>query len=165
MFYIAPLEDGITLYSEEVPSLFFATRLLLLNFIGVGALRYSVGPALRPELGVRYVIRDHNDNLLSAADFEHLWKRPVTRSAIRSRFYFWNGAGPVPRAGRGRGGRLFRRIPTTQERRANVVMEDCEPTPRRSRSGANLASSWDDRIRSDYGLRNWKHFRKNQWKS
>jgi hypothetical protein len=62
---------------------------------------------------------------------------------------------------------VFRRgLRTTQERRLNAFYdaEAGEPRPRSARSGRNLPDYRDDLRRSDYGDRNWKRYRKHQWK-
>lgn len=109
-----------------------------------------------------YVLRDDAGRALDMGDFWHL------RERRRRRYGFalatWNGEGPVPGIGRPRGGRYFRRLGTTPERRAAQLMDECEVAPRAARNSRNLPNAWDDyhvRSRED---RSWKRFRKTRWK-
>lgn len=58
--------------------------------------------------------------------------------------------------------RAYRHPSTCPERRQNVLHlpDEGEPAPRPRRR--NLPSTWDDRMRSDYGDRSWKRHRKYQ---
>lgn len=60
----------------------------------------------------------------------------------------------------------FRHPKTIQERIASVsiLIEEDEPTWRSSRNFRNLPSSYDDIPHLDANNRNWKRFRKTQWK-
>lgn len=161
MYVIPPFEAGVTLYRLDGTSQFYANRRLLFNDLGIRALRYALGPRIDQWHNWRYVVLDENDAPLSTKDFEHFWK---TKKQQLYGINSWNGVGPVPHCGRRRGGNAYRRIHTTPERRANVVMEEGEPAPRGRRSGTNLPNSYDDFCRSDYGVKTWKHYRKQQWK-
>lgn len=68
-------------------------------------------------------------------------------------------------------GRCFRKVKTTQERREwdklqyEVSECDCKINYRMKRSPANLANPWDDIPFSYWNLKNWKRFRKTQYKA
>lgn len=103
-----------------------------------------------------YVVT-HNNNILHPGEIVAAWKK---RRAKRN-------SQPQYNPGRKRHHcRYFRRPHTTQERRLSVawISEEGEPAPRGSRSFCNLPNSWDDYTRSDYYNRNWKKFRKTQYK-
>lgn len=59
----------------------------------------------------------------------------------------------------------YKKPKTTAERRLNQHIDDDEPAARKARSGRNLPNAWDDEVKSRVGNRNWKRFRKTQWKS
>lgn len=63
--------------------------------------------------------------------------------------------------------RYYRRPGTIQERRENQqdgILEEDEPRSRAARNNKNLPSNWDDLMRSNQDVRNWKNFRITQWK-
>lgn len=78
----------------------------------------------------------------------------------------WNGTGPVPGTGGWGNGHYFRHPVTLQALKAacGVCKEDGEPSMRGNRTKSHVPSSWDDIHRSDRGIRNWKKYRKQQWK-
>lgn len=61
-----------------------------------------------------------------------------------------------------RGG-YFKHPKTLQEMKYSMIMDECEPKPRAKRNHKNLPNSYDDIPHSDY-TRNWKKYRKTQWK-
>jgi hypothetical protein len=65
---------------------------------------------------------------------------------------------------RGGSGGWLRHPATVAERRAWYEALDQEVKPRGRRSPASLPTNWDDIQRGDYGIRNWKKFRKTQWR-
>lgn len=81
-----------------------------------------------------------------------------------SRYRFWNGEGPVPGTGVFHGCSIFRSPKTTAERRLNQTVDSQEPVARPGRIGLNLPSSWDDLRRHGSVNRNWKRFRKTQYR-
>lgn len=114
----------------------------------------------------RYVMRDDTGAKLTQGDFQKL---VVTRRRNRWARYSrpldtWNGEGPVPCIGRTRGGHCCRRLKTTNERRQAVPVDD-EPAPRVKRNARNIPSSWDDIAVGAWRVRNWKHYRHQQWKA
>jgi len=77
----------------------------------------------------------------------------------------WNGIGPVPGTGRYRGGHFYRRIRHANARRqAFWIAEEGEVAPKPARSFKNLPDNWDDYHVSARKNRNWKRFRKTQYK-
>lgn len=110
-----------------------------------------------------YILRDDQGNKLTSFDFEPALSR--RRRGYRHPLDNYPGYGPVPRTGRFRGGHLFRRPRTANEIRQSQVMEPgLEPAPRASRDLRYLIDPWDDYPRSGRRDRNWKRFRKAQWK-
>jgi hypothetical protein len=80
-----------------------------------------------------------------------------------------NGAVPVPRTGKRRGGGYFRHPATHAiHREALNSGIDGAPAPRAKRNLNGILngipSAWDDLSRSDYGGRSWKGYRTTQWK-
>lgn len=63
-------------------------------------------------------------------------------------------------------GHCHKRLRTTQEHRmaANVLVEEGEPKWRGKRTNHNLPTAWDDLPLTDWNNRNWKRYRKQQWK-
>jgi hypothetical protein len=77
------------------------------------------------------------------------------------RYYnYFNGGKRHPR------GHYHRHPHTLQEIKASahVLMEECEPIWRASRNHHNLPDSYDDINHYDDYNRNWKRYRKQQWK-
>lgn len=77
---------------------------------------------------------------------------------------------PIPgtrcRRGAGYGKTVLRRPRTTQERRNYFLDEEMEDVKLRARrSGRNLPNAWDDYCRSDIFVKNWKKFRRTQYKT
>lgn len=77
---------------------------------------------------------------------------------------------PVPfircRRGSGYRSNYYKHPRTIQERRAyfHDEISEYDVRVRRSRSARNLPDPWDDRIRSDAGVKNWKNYRRTQYK-
>jgi len=85
---------------------------------------------------------------------ESLWK---------NRHHYWWGAPGTKR--RSHRGSSYKQIHTTPERRAIFACEDQEeytPKVRPTRNLSNLPNTWDDYWR--HNEKNWKSFRKHQWK-
>lgn len=165
MHVIPPYEAGVTLHRLDGTVTFFPTRRRLLKALGWPILRLA-GPRLDESLGWHVVILDDAHRALGVRDFQPLTPYQPSAYHRRQSLVDWNGTGPVPRTGRRRGGSAYRHVRTQAERRANafVYPDEHEPPARAARSCRNLASLWDDQVRSDYGLRNWKHYRPHQWK-
>jgi hypothetical protein len=66
---------------------------------------------------------------------------------------------------RWRGGHYFRRPQTLNERRQAVaITDDGEVPPRARRNQRNLVNANDDLRIGARDIRNWKHYRRTQWK-
>lgn len=78
----------------------------------------------------------------------------------------WNGIGAVPCIRKRKAGwHAFRSVSHFNElKSAQVIKEEGEVLPRASRNVANLPNSWDDYSISSYKVKNWKRYRKTQWK-
>jgi hypothetical protein len=87
-----------------------------------------------------------------AGIFNKFRKKPIYRR-------YWTGSNRHYRC-------CYRGIRTTQERTLSlgVLKEEGEPVWRTSRNMHNLPNRWDDIHHLDVCNRNWKRFRKTQWK-
>jgi hypothetical protein len=78
---------------------------------------------------------------------------------------------PVPftrcRRGSRYGSRYLKQPRTTQERRAyfHDEISEYDIQIRGSRSPRGLPDPWDDYIRADVGIKNWKNYRRTQYKA
>lgn len=109
-----------------------------------------------------FIMRDDAGSPLVIGDLAPVRRRrPYYRQAMMT----WNGGGPVPYTGRRRGGHYFRHVKTTNERRAAQLVDDTDVAPRGRRNANNLANSWDDYYVTSREDRNWKRFRKTQFKA
>ncbi len=188
MHVIAPHEPSVTLFSDNGGVWHYASKAQALRELGIRWIRehvaadfrvfshFEYGPSFfRGEVyscskkaayrTSTFVLRDDAGNKLTAADLQPLL--PPRRGWYLRYLDNYPGYGPVPRSGRRRGGRYFRRPKSTNERRQAQVMEpDIEPAPRPGRNASNLANAWDDYPRrSSREDRNWKRFRKTRWKT
>lgn len=112
----------------------------------------------------RYVMRDDFGEAITGADFVELESAGCT-DWIPSHLRYWNGEGPVPRTGLRRGRSCYRRVRHMNARRgAETFHAEGEVSPRAARDTGRLPNPWDDYKESSYGQRNWKRFRKHQWK-
>lgn len=113
--------------------------------------------------GANYVMRDDLGEALTVGDFAEF--KPVYRPRWYRKLENWNGVGPVPGISRPRGYRWTRRVGTTNERRQAQVLDEFDVPPRARRNARNLPTVWDDIPIAAREDRNWKRFRKTQWKS
>jgi hypothetical protein len=106
-----------------------------------------------------YVMRDDAGAKVTASDFAEL------RAARRLPYWLqrWNGVGPVPYVHRPTQGHYYRRPQTLNERKLAQAL-DGEPAPRAGRATV-VPSDWDDRCVASRRERNWKKFRRTQWKT
>ncbi len=77
---------------------------------------------------------------------------------------------PVPftrcRRGANYGNRYLKKPHTIQEARFNFLDEDSNGVKlRTSRCYRNLPNHYDDRVRADIDIKNWKRFRRTQYKT
>ena len=79
------------------------------------------------------------------------------------RYATWNGNGPVPFTGRRHLGSVYRSLRTLRSR-AQAQCLDVEEPMGRPRAWKNLPTAWDDFARADFGQKNWKRYRRTQWR-
>jgi hypothetical protein len=164
MHVIPPYDSGVFVKNSNVTWQFYESRHKLFGALGWRVLRRA-GRRGCSLLGWQTVIKDANGERLDAKAFIGFASLKEMRQAIGNPHPI--GVGPVPGTGvGGRGSCMRRRLKTTQERRRHSFydVDAGEPKPRARRTGSNLASVYDDMIRSDADARNWKHYRKHQWK-
>lgn len=186
MHVIAPHEPSVTLFSSSGGVWPYKSKAHALRALGIAWIRTHVVADYRVFNGFSYsspffrgevyscakeplyrtgnfILRDSQGAKLTAADFEPML--PRRRSWYLRYLSDYPGYGPVPRTGRTRGGHYFRHPHTANElRQSQVVEPGIEPRPRPSRYLRNLVDPWDDYPRSNRKDRNWKSFRKTQWK-
>lgn len=117
-----------------------------------------------PPMIYTYIIRDSLGNCYNPGIVgEDSWKK--IRERRKYRWGYPNPRQPGSRTGQG-WGHMYRRPKTTQERRWAHAWddEDFAPKVRKARNKKNLVDAWDDRRLSSREDRNWKRFRKTQWK-
>lgn len=101
---------------------------------------------------------------------EYLNELHRLRTSHKRWWYRWNNKifeyrnGPVPFIGRHHShrGSWYRHMKTTQERRWSLAEKEDGVRGRAKRNIHNIPNSWDDWAR--HNEKNWKRFRKNQWK-
>ncbi|GBG14242.1 alkaline phosphatase [Novimethylophilus kurashikiensis] len=187
MHIVKQYESAVTLFAQGSGIWVYPSKAAALKELGFSWIARNVGPAFRvfshvsslwnPELDLyahqpvyrtyEYVMRDDAGKPVTAADFQHLIIRRSKNSIWRFRarqLERWNGQGSVPNIGRHRGGHSYRAVQTTNERRHAFVLEDGDPGPRGSRNFKNLPNRYDDYCIAAREDRNWKRFRKTQWK-
>jgi hypothetical protein len=165
MHIITPYDSGAFLKRSNGTWQFYESRRQLFTALGWNVLRRCGRPGAW-FFGWQTVVKDIDGNRLTARVFEVFATPKELRKAERQSHPI--GTGAVPGTGvRGRGNSMRRCLKTTQERRLHAFFDTDagEPKPRARRTGSNLASAFDDQIRSDAGARNWKHYRKHQWKA
>lgn len=121
-----------------------------------------------------YILRTELGDIVSLKELREALPRHIYRWERRDALIKSAGfrQGPVPRTGkrRWRFASFYRRPKTRQEIKESdsyFLDEDMiyyNIKSRAKRSSHSLPSSWDDVVRSDYGLKNWKNYRKTQWK-
>lgn len=185
MYVVKQYESPITVFCVEGGAWHYKSKKALLDEVGYRWIMNNVGehftefagwasryteagwvcgePTYR---GAKYIIRDDEGNSVTHGEFAALIAKRRKIYWPRVMWEQWNGEGTVPGVGRRRGGHYFRRLKTTNERRWSIpVVEDGEPAPRARRSHKNLPNAWDDYQISSRADRNWKRFRKTQWKA
>jgi hypothetical protein len=101
--------------------------------------------------------------------------RPVTyltlpqlfgvRSTFKASRLSWNGTGPVPHTGRRHRRRHGQGVQFANALRTAVTFISEGEVPLRQKRGKALQVDWCDDYRNvDHNTRNWKDFRKTQWK-
>lgn len=117
-----------------------------------------------------FILRNEFGECLNIFNFvEESFKYQKEREAKNQqrRFEFWNGEGSVPGTGKYTYGNWFRHPKTLAALKAAASVLDAEegevPVRGRRKKGF-IPTAWDDRIKSTYGNKNWKRYRKNQYK-
>lgn len=176
---------GRTTYASKSQALKILGQKFIRNEVGENFIQFShrewpsihwdsngdMGPSIPGEVIFKhsnFIMRDEFGKTLTLADFMdliHMGKEPV-RSLYFYRFGYYCGEGPVPGTGKSRShrGSYFKVFSSVPEMRQNQVIEADEPVARAQRNLHNLSSAWDDDIRKDRRNKNWKRFRKTQYK-
>lgn len=170
MYVIPPTNSAITLFGPNGKGQIFASKFAALKALGWPWIRDALtSREFRMDGKGRlmgycpYTFKSESGEELTFADFYTAW-RPAARP-LKNTWRSWNGEGPVPSTGRLGGGRYFRRPKTIAAKRQSVVLSEYgEPPIRAKRSTSLLPSAWDDYPISAMSDRNWKRFRKHQWK-
>lgn len=182
MHFIPAYTPSVTLFTADGKTRHFSSVRAALEELGIRWIELNVGEhfclfdghdVLWTEAGLertpryRYayaIVRNDLGDVVKASDFRALVPKKRSYWYYR-RFEFWNGEGPVPRTGRHRGGRYFRRLGTVGARRQAQCVDFEEPAPRAARNAANIPNSWDDYAVAAREDRNWKRYRRTQWKA
>lgn len=186
MHVVKHYESPITVFSVEGDSWHYKSKKALLKEVGYRWIMNNVGKHFSEFSGwtpictasgwvcgeptyrhFKYIIRDGEGSCITHGDFAELVAAKRRKVYwLRMKWEKWNGEGPVPGIGRPRGGHHFRRLKTINERRWSIPMvEEGEPAPRARRNHTNLPTTWDDFQISSREDRNWKRYRKTQWKA
>lgn len=187
MHYIPAYETAVTLFSRDGQVWAYPSLKAALKALGERWIAANVGPHFRvfahsaryfdtvreewvgePVYVERaFIMRDDAGGVVTAATFSPLIERRRWHSRWTRMWDFWNGEGPVPgvRCYRG-GGHYYRRPQTMMERRlAGLVLEEeGEVAPRGARKANHLPNAYDDYRIAAREDRNWKRYRRTQWK-
>lgn len=173
---IPPYKPAIDVFGPDGLVASFSSLEAAIDYLGASWLKayasdyYTSATRLifgRPAFSTPFVLRTEDGDAISPALILSIYRARIVFRGRRWRaLNQWNGTGPVPGTGRLRGGHYYRRIRNANERRqAFWVAEDGEVAPRPARSFKNLPDNWDDYRVSAHESRNWKRFRKTQYKS
>lgn len=187
MHYIPAYETAVTLFSRDGQVWAYPSLKAALKALGERWIANNVGPHFRVfDFDARYfdfermvwvakpvyverafIMRDDAGGVVTAATFAPLVERRRWNSRWTRMWDCWNGEGPVPgvRCYRG-GGHYYRRPQTMMERRlAGLVLEEeGEVAPRGARKANHLPNAYDDYRIAAREDRNWKRYRRTQWK-
>lgn len=103
-----------------------------------------------------FVITDNNDLRYSYEYVKGTFRKIRNPSGTGYYRYFYGGV-KHHRS-------YYREVATFNERKHAVVVDEFEPKIRCKRNATNLPNSWDDILHEDVRNRNWKRYRKHQWK-
>ncbi len=188
MHHVPPFESAVTLFSRNGEVEVFRTFKAALKALGHDWIAKHVGPHFRvfrcvlrtfdtqrecwvptPDYdSYDYVMRDDHGEAVTAESFAFLCPQRSWQSRWSARYSWWNGEGPVPGTRCHRGGRHYYRHPRTMNERrqaALVLEEEGEVAPRPQRSSNSLPCAWDDFRVAARDDRNWKRFRRAQWRA
>lgn len=111
-----------------------------------------------------YIMRSDMGDPLTAESFAFLRAKRSIHHANRQ-FRHWNGDGPVPGTGKPTGSHYFRNIRHVNAKRgAQHLATEGEISPRAKRTMNTLPDAWDDLPVAARRCRNWKRYRKNQYR-
>lgn len=173
MHTIAKYEPGVVLFSRAGTVTRYDSLKSALAELGFRWIKENVGVDFTTRFYREYswswstcshILQTDYGASLTAADFLPFVPKPVKRWWARLDY---NGVGPVPGVRKYRGGRRhFRLVRTMNECRAAalVLPEEGEVPPRPRRNEKNIPDSWDEIHCSSRRNRNWKRYRKTQWK-
>ncbi len=188
MHQVPPYESAVTLFSRDGEVEVFKSMKAALKALGLRWIEDNVGPHFRVFRYVerrfdtqralwvadplydnyRYILRNDQGEPVTAADFAVFRRQRPWRGSWALRYAQWNGEGPVPGTRCRRGGRHYYRHPRTMHERrqaALVLEEEGEVAPRPHRSANSLPCAWDDFRVAARDDRNWKRFRRTQWRA
>jgi hypothetical protein len=193
MHIVQPYQTAVTLFKRNGDVVAFSSMQAAFRQLGFSWIAANVGPHFRTfshhvyvsldgrvvrnrkEIGGiaiqwpvyvehDYVMRDDSGNPLTAESFAFLRAKSSGSYTVRG-FRYWNGVGPVPFTGKQTGAHYFRNIRYVNAKRvAQYFPEDGELAPRAARNARGEPDSWDDKPIAARSCRNWKRYRKIQWR-
>lgn len=115
-----------------------------------------------------FILKNEYNEHLSVLDFaEFVYKEKKEKIYIGYGKEFWNGEGAVPHTGK-RGRYRYIRTPRTlcmlKDASSEIDDDEIEYNVINRRPKGNITTSWDDKGRSDWSIKNWKRHRKTQYK-
>lgn len=187
MHQIPAYQTAITLFSREGQVWLYPTLQAALKALGANWISRNVGAHFREYRGTRpffyeqrgalvynpvyeehaFIMRDDTGAPVTWATFAQLRATRRFRTYRQQMLATWDGDGPVPGIHKvAAGAHYYRRPHTMNELReaALVIKEDGEVPPRPTRNKRYLPRSWDDLYVAARDNRNWKEYRKTQWK-
>jgi len=169
MHIIRQHQTSITLFERNGNVVVFRSLKEALKKLSYSWIASNVGPHFRiftdaVYVDYRYILRNDVGEIVTAESFFSSRTKPVDR--YRPRLYrHWNGNGSVPGTGRSRVSHYFRNIRYINAKRAaQYLTDEGESAPRAARSVNLLPDAWDDLTISSRRHRNWKQFRRTQWR-
>lgn len=169
MHIIRPHQASITLFSRHGGLDVFPSAKQALKKLGYAWIVANVGPHFRTFNGTTYeeysyIMRSGLGEIVTVKSFSALRIKPGSRQRARL-LRHWNGEGAVPGTGKRSRTRYFRGIHYANAKRASQYFPDeGEIAPRAARYLNRLVDAWDEHIASSRRYRNWKQFRKTQWR-
>ena len=184
MWTIFPVNGSVKLFSKEGLVAEYTSKEIALKALGFGWIERNVGPhfnvfshmtRLTPYWGntpisqqYAYVLRDREADVLTSIDF---YPKATSRRTYLGllwvrRHASWNGYGPVPGIHRQRRSNRYRSMAFIRAHKASEIFkEEGEVKGRLSCKTKQPPNNWDDYRVSATKNRNWKRFRKNQYKT
>ncbi len=183
MVIIRPHITAVTLFRQNGEMRVFASINDAFSILGFSWIKKNVGKNFRvfshvTELGGlecrrepvyrmhEYIMRDDCGEPLTIEDFNVLRiQRQEKRRFRRGALGRGDGAGLAPYIHKRKKGYYFRCIAFINAYRvAETFVEEGEVPPRPRRNAMNLPNNWDDYCVAARSNRNWKQFRRTQWK-